>query len=196
MNQREIVVLSAVRTPIGKFGGSLKDIPLTDLAATVTREAVQRSRLSPNEVATVVFGNVIHTEAKDMYLARVAALKGGLPIETSALNVNRVCGSGLSAILLAAQAIMHGDADAAVGGGAESMSRSPYWLPNMRWGARMNDATAVDVMVGALTDPFETIHMGITAEQVARKWNISRQAQDELAVESHKRALNAVQSCR
>jgi acetyl-CoA C-acetyltransferase len=194
MNQREIVVLSAVRTPIGKFGGSLKDIPLTDLAATVTREAVQRSGLSPNEIAAVVFGNVIHTEAKDLYLARVAALKGGLPVETSAINVNRVCGSGLSAILLAAQTIMHGDADAAVGGGAESMSRSPYWLPNMRWGARMNDATAVDVMVGALTDPFEVIHMGVTAEQVARKWNITRQAQDELAVESHRRALEAIQS--
>ena len=194
--QREVVVLSAVRTAVGKYGGSLKDIPPTELAAAVTREAVKRSGLSPNDVCASVFGNVIHTDAKDVYMARVAALGGGLPIESSAITVNRLCGSGLSAILLAAQSIVHGDVDAAVGGGAESMSRSPYWLPNMRWGARMNDAVAVDVMVGVLTDPFEGIHMGITAEQVARKWNISRQAQDELAVESHKRALNAVQSCR
>jgi acetyl-CoA C-acetyltransferase len=193
-NQKEVVILSAVRTAIGKFGGSLKDTPLTDLAAIVTRESVRRSGLAPSDVASVAFGNVIHTEAKDMYLARVAALKAGLPIETSALSVNRVCGSGLSAILLVAQMIMHGDAVAAVGGGAESMSRAPYWLPNMRWGARMNDAAAVDVMVGALTDPFEGIHMGVTAEQVARKWNITRQAQDELAVESHRRALDAIQT--
>jgi acetyl-CoA C-acetyltransferase len=157
---------------------------------------VRRSGLEPKDVGASVFGNVIHTDAKDMYMARVAAINGGLPIETSAITVNRLCGSGLSAILLAAQAIVHGDVDAAVGGGAESMSRSPYWLPNMRWGARMNDTAAVDVMVGVLTDPFEGIHMGITAEQVARKWNITREAQDELAVESHKRALNAVQSCR
>lgn len=193
---REVVVLSAVRTAVGKYGGSLKDIPPTELAATVTREAVRRSGLEPKDVGASVFGNVIHTDAKDMYMARVAAINGGLPIETSAITVNRLCGSGLSAILLAAQAIVHGDVDAAVGGGAESMSRSPYWLPNMRWGARMNDTAAVDVMVGVLTDPFEGIHMGITAEQVARKWNITREAQDELAVESHKRALNAVQSCR
>jgi acetyl-CoA C-acetyltransferase len=192
--KREVVVLSAVRTAVGKFGGALKDIPPTELAATVTRESVRRSGLAPNEIGTVVFGNVIHTDAKDMYLARVAALDGGLPIETSALTLNRLCGSGLSAILAAAHTIVHGDALAAVGGGAESMSRAPYWLNSLRWGARLNDTAAVDVLVGALTDPFEKIHMGVTAEQVARKWNITRDAQDALAVESHRRALNAIQS--
>jgi acetyl-CoA C-acetyltransferase len=192
--RREVVVLSAVRTAVGKYGGALKDTPLTELAAIVTRESVRRSGLAPADFGAVVFGNVIHTELKDMYLPRVAALNGGLPIETSAISVNRLCGSGLSAILLAAQTIMHGDAVAAVGGGAESMSRAPYWLPNMRWGARMNDTAALDAMVGALTDPFEGIHMGVTAEQVARKWNITREAQDELAVESHRRALNAIQA--
>jgi acetyl-CoA C-acetyltransferase len=190
----EVVVLSAVRTAVGKYGGALKDIPPTQLAATVTRESVRRSGLAPGDIGAVAFGNVIHTDAKDLYLARVAALQGGLPIETSAITVNRLCGSGLSAILLAAQTIMHGDALAAVGGGTESMSRAPYWLPNMRWGARMNDTAAVDVMVAALTDPFDEVHMGITAENVARKWNISREAQDELAVESHRRALDAIQS--
>jgi acetyl-CoA C-acetyltransferase len=194
MMDREVVILSAVRTAIGKYGGALKDIPPTELATIVTRESVRRSGLDPKDIAALVFGNVIHTEAKDMYLARVAALNGGLPIETSALTLNRLCGSGLSAILAAAQTIIHGDAVAVVGGGAESMSRAPYWLPNMRWGARMNDAAAVDVMVGALTDPFEKVHMGVTAENVARKWNITREAQDALAVESHKRALNAIQS--
>jgi acetyl-CoA C-acetyltransferase len=190
----EVVVLSAVRTAVGKYGGALKDIPPTQLAATVTRESVRRSGLAPGDIGAVAFGNVIHTDAKDLYLARVAALQGGLPIETSAITVNRLCGSGLSAILLAAQTIMHGDALAAAGGGTESMSRAPYWLPNMRWGARMNDTAAVDVMVAALTDPFDEVHMGITAENVARKWNISREAQDELAVESHRRALDAIQS--
>ena len=194
MMNREVVVLSAVRTAIGKYGGTLKDIPPTDLAAAVTRESVLRSGLDPKDVGVCVFGNVIHTDAKDMYLARVAALKGGLPIETSALTLNRICGSGLSAIIAAAQAIAHGDAVAAVGGGAESMSRAPYWLPALRWGARLNDTVATDVLVGALTDPFETIHMGVTAEQVARKWNITREAQDALAVESHRRALDAIQS--
>jgi acetyl-CoA C-acetyltransferase len=193
-NQREVVILSAVRTAVGKYGGALKDVPLTELAATVTRESVQRSGLSPKDVDAVVFGNVIHTDLKDMYLARVAALNGGLPVETSALTLNRLCGSGLSAIVAAAISIMHGDSVAAIGGGAESMSRAPYWLPNMRWGARMNDAAALDAMVGALTDPFEGIHMGVTAEHVARKWNITREAQDELAVESHRRALDAIRS--
>jgi acetyl-CoA C-acetyltransferase len=194
MMYREVVVLSAVRTAVGKFGGALKDIPPTELAAAVTRESVRRSGLAPNEIGACVFGNVIHTDAKDMYLARVAALNGGLPIETSALTVNRLCGSGLSAILGAAQIIVHGDVVAAVGGGAESMSRAPYWLPSMRWGARLNDSAAVDSLVGALTDPFEEVHMGVTAENVARKWNITREAQDELAAESHRRALDAIQS--
>jgi acetyl-CoA C-acetyltransferase len=192
MTNREVVVLSAVRTAIGKFGGALKDVPPTELAAKVVCQGVQRSGLAPNEIGHVVFGNVIHTEQKDMYLARVAAVRGGIPVEAAALTVNRLCGSGLQAILTAAAAIVHGDTDAAIGGGAESMSRAPYWLPSMRWGARLNDATAVDVLVAAVTDPFDEVHMGITAENVARKWGISRNDQDELAVESHRRAMDAI----
>lgn len=194
MTDREIVVLSAVRTPVGKFGGSLKDIPPTELAACVVAESVRRSGLSAADIGNVVFGNVIHTEAKDMYLSRVAALRGGLPVETPALTLNRMCGSGLQAIVSAAQMIVHGDSDAAIGGGAESMSRAPYWLNAMRWGARLNNVTAVDVLVGSLTDPFGEIHMGVTAENVARKWGITREAQDELAVESHRRALEAIKT--
>ncbi len=193
MPNRDVVILSAVRTAIGKFGGALKDIPPSELAATVVRESLQRSGLAPGEIGHLVFGNVIHTEAKDMYLARVAALRGGLPVETPALTLNRVCGSGLQAILTAAETIAHADAEAAIAGGTESMSRAPYWLPAMRWGARLNDANAVDVLVGALTDPFDGTHMGLTAETVARRWGITREDQDALAVESHRRATNAIQ---
>ncbi len=194
MTNREVVVLSAVRTAIGKFGGALKDIPPTKLAADVVRESVQRSGLSPADIGNVVFGNVIHTEAKDMYLSRVAAVLGGLLNETPALTLNRICGSGLQAIIAAAGMIVHGDSDAAIGGGAESMSRAPYWLDSVRWGARMNNVSAVDVLVGALTDPFDEIHMGMTAENVARRWGISREDQDELAVESHRRAICAIKT--
>lgn len=196
MTNREVVVLSAVRTAIGKFGGSLKDIPPTELAAKVVCQSVQRSGLDSREIGHVVFGNVIHTDQKDLYLARVAALRGGIPVGTAAMNVNRLCGSGLQAILTAAQAIAHGDTDAAIGGGVESMSRAPYWLPSMRWGARLNDATAIDALVGSLTDPFDNVHMGITAENVARRWGVSREDQDELAVESHRRANQAIKSGR
>ncbi len=194
MTNREVVVLSAVRTPIGKFGGALKDIPPTKLAADVVRESVHRSGLSPSDIGNVVFGNVIHTEAKDMYLSRVASVLGGLPNETPALTLNRICGSGLQAILSAAGMIVHGDADAAIGGGVEVMSRAPYWLDSVRWGARMNDVSAVDVLVGALTDPFDEIHMGMTAENVARRWGITREDQDDLAVESHRRAICAIKT--
>ncbi len=196
MSDREVVVLSAVRTAVGKFGGALKDIPPTELAAKVICHGVQRSGLSPSDIGHVVFGNVIHTEAKDMYLSRVAALRGGLPVSTPALTLNRLCGSGLQAILTAAQCIVHGDADAAIGGGAESMSRAPYWLNSMRWGARLNDSVAVDVLVGAVTDPFDGVHMGVTAENIARKWGITREDQDELAAESHRRAIDAMQNGR
>jgi len=194
VTNREVVVLSAVRTAIGRFGGALKDIPPTELAAKVVCQSLQRSGLSPSDIGHVVFGNVIHTDQKDMYLARVAALRGGVPVETAALTLNRLCGSGLQAILTAGDAIIHGDTDAAIGGGAESMSRAPYWLPSMRWGARLNDATAVDALVAAVTDPFDQVHMGVTAENVARKWGISRQDQDELAVESHRRAISAIET--
>jgi acetyl-CoA C-acetyltransferase len=189
---RDVVILSGVRTAIGGYGGSLKDIPPSELAAKCVREAVKRAGVKPTDVGHVVFGNIIHTDAHDHYLARVAGVKGGLPVETPALTLNRLCGSGLQAIITAAQTIMLGDADAAVGGGAESMSRSPYAVPAMRWGARMNDARMVDMMVGALSDPFDDCHMGITAENVAKKYNISREDQDALAVESHRRASLAI----
>jgi acetyl-CoA C-acetyltransferase len=192
MNEsREVVVLSGVRTAIGRYGGSLKDTPPTELAAAVTREAVHRSGVAPNDVGHVVFGNVIHTDPRDMYLARVAAVNGGLPIETPAFTLNRLCGSGMQAIVSAAQLIQLGDSDAAVAGGAESMSRGQYWLPANRWGQRMGDGVTVDATVGALTDPFDDCHMGVTAENVAAKWGVSRQDQDAFAVESHRRAAKA-----
>ena len=194
--KREVVVLSGVRTAIGTFGGSLKDIPPTELAALVTREAVARSGLQPNEIGHVVFGHVINTEPHDMYLARYAAVRGGLSVETPALTLNRLCGSGLQAIVSAAQYILQGDAEAAVAGGAECMSRGPYSLPAMRFGARMNDSKVVDMMVGALTDPFDDCHMGVTAENVAAKWGISREDQDQLAYESHMRAARAIDEGR
>jgi acetyl-CoA C-acetyltransferase len=188
---REVVVLSGVRTAVGRYGGTLKDVPPTELAAHVVREAVARARIEPAAVGHVVFGNVIHTDVHDMYLSRVAAVKGGLPAETPALTLNRLCGSGLQAIVSAAQMIALGDVDAAVAGGAESMSRGAYWLPAMRWGQRLNDGAVVDAAVGALTDPFDDCHMGITAENIAAKWGISREEQDALAVESHRRAAAA-----
>jgi acetyl-CoA C-acetyltransferase len=191
-NGREVVVVSGVRTAIGDYGGGLKDIAPTELAARVVREAVSRAKVAPEEVGHVVFGNVIHTEPKDMYLSRVAAIQGGLPKETPALTLNRLCGSGLQAIVSAAQTLLLGDAEVALAGGAESMSRGAYALPAARWGARMGDAQIMDMMVGALTDPFDTVHMGITAENVAAKWGISRAMQDELAVESNRRAANAI----
>lgn len=189
---REVVVLGGVRTAIGDYGGALKDIAPTELAGQVIREAVKRAKVDPAQVNQLVFGNVIHTEAKDMYFSRVACIKGGLPQETTALTVNRLCGSGMQAIVSAAQSIQLGDADVTVGGGAESMSRGGYLMPTLRWGQRMSDSNVVDMMVGALTDPFDTVHMGITAENIAEKWKITREQQDAFAVESHRRALNAI----
>ena len=193
-DQREVVVLSAVRTAIGKYGGGLASVPPCDLAATVVREAVSRAGVQPDDVGHAVFGNVIHTEVRDMYLSRVAAVNGGLPAETPAFTVNRLCGSGLQAIVSAAQAIRLGDCQVAVAGGAESMSRAPYWLPGMRWGQRMQDGVAVDAMVGALTDPFDACHMGVTAENVASDYGVSREDQDALAAESHRRAAAATEA--
>ena len=195
-NGREVVILSGARTAIGDYGGSLKDIPPTELAANVVKEAVARARVDPAAIGQCVFGNVIHTEAKDMYLSRVAAINGGLPHEVGALTLNRLCGSGLQAIVSASQYILLGDIDAAVAGGAESMSRGAYANLTQRWGSRMGDAKTIDMMVGALTDPFDTIHMGITAENVAKKCEISREAQDEFAVESHRRAAAAISEGR
>ena len=189
-----VVVLSAVRTAIGKYGGGLAAVPPCDLAATVVRDAVARAGIAPGDVGHVVFGNVIHTETRDMYLSRVAAINGGLPPGTPAFTVNRLCGSGLQAIVSAAQAIALGDCEVAVAGGAESMSRGQYWLPGMRWGQRMQDGAVIDAMVGALTDPFDACHMGITAENVASEFGVSRADQDELAAESHRRAAAAAQA--
>jgi acetyl-CoA C-acetyltransferase len=189
---REVVVISGVRTAIGTFGGSLKDIPPTELGALVVREAVKRAGISGEDVGHVVFGNVIHTEPKDMYISRVAAVNGGIPHSTPALTLNRLCGSGFQAIVSAAQNILLGDADCALAGGVESMSRGGYLLPSLRWGARMGEAKTLDMMVGALTDPFDTVHMGITAENVAAKWDISREQQDAFALQSQQRAAKAI----
>src|SRR5438552_12384264 len=151
-NPREVVILSGARTAIGAYGGSLEDSPPSELAALCVREAVNRAGIEPREVGHVVFGNIIHTDSHDHYLARVVGVKGGLPVETPALTLNRLCGSGLQAIITAAQAILLGDADVAVAGGTENMSRSPYFSTTMRWGARMNDTPMIDAMVGALSD--------------------------------------------
>ena len=188
---RDVVVVSAVRTAIGTFGGSLKDVPPTELGTTVVREALSRAQVNGADVGHVVFGHVVNTEPKDMYLSRVAAIQAGCGQETPAFNVNRLCGSGLQAIVSAAQAIQLGDCDIAVGGGAENMSRAPFASLNMRWGSRMGDTKMVDMMVGALHDPFQTIHMGVTAENIAKKWGITRDDQDALALESHLRAERA-----
>jgi acetyl-CoA C-acetyltransferase len=192
--QREVVVVSGVRTAIGDFGGALKDFSPTELGAQVVREVMKRASVTGDDIGHVVFGNVIQTEAKDMYLARVAALNGGVAQHAPALTVNRLCGSGLQAIVSAAQSILLGDADIAIGGGAESMSRAPYIAPAARFGQRMGDARLVDMMLGALHDPFDTIHMGVTAENVANQYGISREAQDSLALQSHRRAARAIEA--
>jgi acetyl-CoA C-acetyltransferase len=188
---REVVVVSGVRTAIGTYGGSLKDIAPTELAAQVVREALARAQVEGKDVGHVVFGHVVNTEPKDMYLSRVAALNGGCSEATPAFNVNRLCGSGLQAIVSASQSILLGDCDVAIGGGAENMSRGPYANLSQRWGTRMGDVKLVDMMVGALHDPFHGIHMGITAENVAAKYGITREMQDTLAAQSHNRAEKA-----
>ncbi|MFM8623745.1 MAG: beta-ketothiolase BktB [Betaproteobacteria bacterium] len=188
---REVVVVSGVRTAIGTFGGSLKDIPPTELAALVVRESLARAHIEGKDVGHVVFGHVVNTEPKDMYLSRVAAINGGCAESTPAMNVNRLCGSGLQAIVSASQAILLGECEIAIGGGAENMSRGPFINPSQRWGTRMGDAKLVDMMVGALHDPFHTIHMGVTAENVAARYRISRDMQDALALQSHQRAERA-----
>ena len=189
---REVVVVAGVRTAVGDFGGSLKDFSPTQLGAMVVKEVVARAGVSADQVGHVVFGHVVNSEPRDMYLSRVAAIEGGLDKSTPALTLNRLCGSGLQAIVTAAQSIMLGDADVAIGGGAESMSKAPYILPAARWGARRGDMKGIDMMVGALHGPFHVIHMGVTAENVAKEFNVSREDQDALAVESHKRAANAI----
>jgi acetyl-CoA C-acetyltransferase len=189
---QEVFVLAGKRTAIGDFGKSLKDIPPTKLGEIAIRAALTSANMEAAQVQHVVMGNVIHTEPRDAYLARVCAIEAGVPVETPALTVNRLCGSGLQAIISAAQTIMLGDADIAVAGGAESMSRGGFLLPNERWGARLGDGKVVDMVVGALHDPFGHGHMGITAENVAARYQITRETQDEFSVESHRRAAAAI----
>lgn len=192
MQKREVVVVSGVRTAIGSYGGSLKNHAPGDLAGLMVREAVKQAGIAPESVGHTVFGNVIHSEAADMYMGRVAAVKGGLPEESPALTVNRLCGSGLQAVLTAAQQIELGICESVIAGGAESMSRAPYHLPTARFGQRMGDGQMIDPMVAALHCPFNHIHMGVTAENVAEKYGISREQQDEQACLSHNRAENAI----
>lgn len=188
----DIVILGGARTAIGTFGGSLSSLPPIELATTASKAALERSGLDPARVGTVVFGHVINTEPRDMYLSRVAAMQAGVPNGTPAMNVNRLCGSGVQAIVSAAQMLMLGDAEFALAGGAECMSRSPYILPAARWGQKMGDVKALDMMTGALTCPFGTGHMGVTAENVAREHDISRADQDAFAMESQVRAARAI----
>ncbi len=192
MGQREVVVVSGVRTAIGGYGGALKDLPATRLGSVAIKEAVARAGVDPASIGHVVMGGVIHGEAKDMYLSRVAAIEAGLPVGTPCLTVNRLCGSGLQSIVSAAQHLLLGDCEAAVAGGAESMSRAAYFLPAGRWGQRMGDAAVVDAMAGALHDPFGHGHMGVTAENIAAKYGFTREQQDEFAVQSHAKASRAI----
>ncbi|MDN5842419.1 MAG: acetyl-CoA C-acyltransferase family protein [Alcaligenaceae bacterium] len=189
---QEIVVVGGCRTAVGDFGGGLKDAAPCDLGATVVRTVLERTNVPADAVGHVVFGHVINTEPRDMYLSRVAAINAGVGVETPAFNVNRLCGSGLQAIISAAQALTLGDAEVAIGGGAESMSRAPYVATGHRWGARMGDSRMIDMMNGALSDPFDASHMGVTAENVAQKYGISREDQDALALSSHQRAERAI----
>ena len=192
MHTPEIFILGARRTAIGTFGGALKDVPLAELASTAVKAALHSSQVDPERIGHVVMGNVIPTEPQDAYLARVAAINAGIPKETPAYNVNRLCGSGLQAIISAAHTLMLGDAEFAIGAGAEAMSRGPYLMPAARWGARMGDTPMLDYMLGILHDPFHGIHMGITAENIAQRNNISRQTQDALAFEDQQRAAQAI----
>jgi acetyl-CoA C-acetyltransferase len=187
----DVVITSAARTAIGSYGKSLASVPPSELGAIAAIAALERAGIEPDQIGHVVFGNVIHTEPGDMYMARVVGMKAGLPKEVPAYTVNRLCGTGVQAIVSAAQAIQTGETDVALAGGAESMSRGPYWMSSARWGARMGDASLADPVTGALTDPFQSIHMGVTAENLAERGGISRERQDAFAVESHRRAAAA-----
>ena len=193
---RDVFVVGAARTAIGTFGGSLKDVPLSQLATTVVKAALERSGAPAGQIGHLAMGNVIPTEPRDAYLSRVAAMDAGCPQETPAFNVNRLCGSGLQAIVSAAQAITLGDCELAIGAGAEAMSRGPYLMPGARWGVRMGDSPLQDYMLSILHDPFHKIHMGMTAENVAERYGINRQMMDELAAESHRRAAAAIAAGR
>jgi acetyl-CoA C-acetyltransferase len=193
-NLKEVVFVGAARTPIGAFGGSMKDVAPCELATVTVREALARANIDPLRVGQIVLGNVIHTEQRDMYLSRVVGIQSGMDKGSSAMNVNRLCGSGLQAIVSAANAIQLGEVEITVGGGVESMSRGLYGMPGARWGMRMGDAGVIDMMLGALTDPFGTGHMGITAENVAQEFGVSREEQDAFALSSQKRAMAAIEA--
>jgi acetyl-CoA C-acetyltransferase len=193
MSNREVVVVSGVRTAIGDYGGAFKEIAPTRLGAIAIKEALARAKVDPGSIGHVVMGSVIHGEAKDMYMSRVAAIEAGLPTGTPCLTVNRLCGSGLQAIVSAVQHVLLGDCDVVIGGGAESMSRSAYFLPAGRWGQRMGDASVVDAMTGALHDPFGHGHMGVTAENIAAKYGFTREQQDQFALDSHAKAARAME---
>src|SRR5690349_20959067 len=190
----DVMVVAGVRTAIGDYGGAFKDIAPTKLGSIAIKEAISRGEVDPATIGHVVMGSVIHGEARDMYLSRVAAVDAGVPVGTPCLTVNRLCGSGLQAIVSAAQHLMLGDTNIAVAGGAESMSRAAYMLPSGRWGQRMGDAPVIDAMSAALHDPFGHGHMGVTAENIAAKYGFTREQQDQFAVESHRRAANAIQA--
>ncbi|NNK16626.1 MAG: acetyl-CoA C-acyltransferase family protein [Sulfitobacter sp.] len=190
----EIVILGGARTAIGTFGGALAGTPPTDLGTAAAKAAMERAGVEPGQIGHVAFGNVINTEPRDMYLSRVAAMQAGVPETVPAMNVNRLCGSGVQAIVSAAQSLMLGDADFALAGGAENMSRSPYILPDARWGQKMGDVRTVDMMLGTLNCPFGTGHMGVTAENVASEHQITREDQDAFALESQKRAAAAIEA--
>jgi acetyl-CoA C-acetyltransferase len=191
-----VVISSAARTAVGSYGKSLKDVPPTQLGALAAKSALERAALDADAVEHVVFGNVIHTQPSDMYMARVVGMEAGVPQETPAYTVNRLCGTGVQAIVSACQAIETGDAAVALAGGAESMSRGPFWMQDARWGAKMGPTPLVDPVMGGLTDPFHEILMGVTAENLAERYSISREEQDEFAVESHRRAHEARESGR
>lgn len=188
----DIVILSGARTAIGTFGGALASVPPIDLGTTVAKAALERAGIEGPQVGHVAYGHVINTEPRDMYLSRVAAMQAGVPNTTPAMNVNRLCGSGVQAIVSVVQALMLGDADFGLAGGAESMSRSPYIVPQARWGQKMGDVSVQDMMLGALNCPFGTGHMGVTAENVAKEHDISREDQDAFALESQERAAKAI----
>src|SRR3954464_15816950 len=190
----DVMVVAGARTAIGDYGGAFKDIPPTRLGSIAIKEAVARAKVDPASVGHVVMGSVIHGEARDMYLSRVAAVDAGIPVGPPCLTVNRLCGSGLQAIVSAAQHILLGDTDVVVGGGAESMSRAAYFLPAGRWGQRMGDGAVVDAMTGALHDPFGHGHMGVTAENIAAKYGFTREQQDEFSVQSHRKAAKAMEA--
>lgn len=196
MSGNDVVVVGACRTAIGSFGKGLKDVAPCELGATVLKALLERTAVPADSIGHVVFGHVVNTEPRDLYLSRVAAINAGIPDKAPAFNVNRLCGSGLQAIISAAQAIQLGDTQVAIGAGAESMSRAPYLAVSQRWGSRMGDSKMLDMMLGALADPFDKVHMGITAENVAERYGISREQQDALALSSHQRAERATQEGR